>query len=197
MGNDPTFDERLERRLVRRMLDGDRAAFDDFVARSTPALLRYARTHMPRQPDAAEDIVQTTLTAAIERLESFRGDGALGAWLIGICRKQIASHYRRSSVRDRWAADTPDDFDRLAADETPHDTELEHRERTARVHSTLDLLPPPYGQVLEWKYIDDESVKTIAGRLDVSPKAAESLLTRARGSFRRLLAPAAGELVAS
>ena len=48
----------------------------------------------------------------------------------------------------------------------------------------LDRFPPHYGNALEWKYLDDVPVKEIAVRLGVSPKAAESLLTRARDSFR-------------
>jgi DNA-directed RNA polymerase specialized sigma24 family protein len=38
--------------------------------------------------------------------------------------------------------------------------------------------------VLEWKYVDGLAVADIAVRLDIGVKAAESLLTRARGAFR-------------
>jgi RNA polymerase sigma-70 factor (ECF subfamily) len=52
------------------------------------------------------------------------------------------------------------------------------------VRSTLDHLPGRYGDVLEWKYLQDLSVNEIAERLGVGYKAAESLLTRARAAFR-------------
>ena len=55
------------------------------------------------------------------------------------------------------------------------------------IQATLDALPNRYGDVLEWKYVDGLSVKQIAQRLGVGPKAAESLLTRARGAFRETL----------
>jgi DNA-directed RNA polymerase specialized sigma24 family protein len=48
----------------------------------------------------------------------------------------------------------------------------------------LDQLPTRYGDALEWKYGEGLSVKEIATRLGVGPKAAESLLTRARQAFR-------------
>jgi RNA polymerase sigma-70 factor (ECF subfamily) len=48
----------------------------------------------------------------------------------------------------------------------------------------LDYLPRRYGQVLEWKYIEGLSVKEIADKLGIAPKAAESTLTRARNAFR-------------
>ena len=49
---------------------------------------------------------------------------------------------------------------------------------------TLDCLPERYGDALEWKYIQELSVHEIATRLKVTPKAAESLLSRAREAFR-------------
>ena len=49
---------------------------------------------------------------------------------------------------------------------------------------TLDHLPGRYGDVLEWKYMQELSVDEIADRLGVGYKAAESLLTRARAAFR-------------
>jgi RNA polymerase sigma-70 factor (ECF subfamily) len=45
-------------------------------------------------------------------------------------------------------------------------------------------LPRRYSDVLEWKYIQGLSVKEIATRLGVAPKAAESTLNRARSAFR-------------
>jgi RNA polymerase sigma-70 factor (ECF subfamily) len=52
------------------------------------------------------------------------------------------------------------------------------------VRQTLDYLPSLYGDVLEMKYIHGLPVKEIASRLGKGPKAIESLLTRARESFR-------------
>jgi len=48
----------------------------------------------------------------------------------------------------------------------------------------LDRLPPRYAAALEWKYIDGLPVNEIAARLELTSKAAESMLTRAREAFR-------------
>ena len=53
------------------------------------------------------------------------------------------------------------------------------------VQSTLDCLPSHYGDVLEWKYVDGLPLNEIAMRLELGPKAAESLLGRARGRISR------------
>ena len=61
------------------------------------------------------------------------------------------------------------------------------------VQLTLDSLPNPYGDMLEWKYLQGHSVKEIAARLQISPKATESLLTRARRAFREGFSALLGE----
>lgn len=74
---------------------------------------------------------------------------------------------------------------RLAADDAGPEDALRHKEVTRLVHLTLDHLPPHYGRALEWKYLQGLPVHEIARRLETSPKAAESVLTRAREAFRK------------
>jgi RNA polymerase sigma-70 factor (ECF subfamily) len=65
------------------------------------------------------------------------------------------------------------------------ETSALRKESSLMVHTALDSLPPRYSQVLEMKYLDNLPVKEIADRMNLRPKAAESLLTRARNSFRK------------
>jgi RNA polymerase sigma factor (sigma-70 family) len=88
--------------------------------------------------------------------------------------------------------DRPDARAVLESLAAPAADEPETRVLRAQVHriveATLDALPGRYGDALEWKYIDGLSVREIAGRLGVGEKAAESMLTRARESFREAIA---------
>lgn len=58
------------------------------------ALLRYAMLQV-RQAAIAEDLVQNTLVAALQSLDSYRGEASPTTWLIGILKRQIIDHYRR------------------------------------------------------------------------------------------------------
>jgi RNA polymerase sigma-70 factor (ECF subfamily) len=60
------------------------------------------------------------------------------------------------------------------------------------VQATVDALPERYGEVLEWKYVDEQPLKAIAQRLGISDKAAESLLMRARTAFCDAITSMAG-----
>ena len=142
-------------------------------------------------PEAARDIVQQTFCQAIERLDTYRGEAALYTWFCQICRNVLADHYRRngrSGSRVVLLEDLPNAravLESLAAPAADEPETGALREQVHRiVEATLDALPGRYGEALEWKYIDGLSVREIAARLELGEKAAESLLTRARESFR-------------
>jgi RNA polymerase sigma-70 factor (ECF subfamily) len=170
------------------MLAGDEDAFQEFFDAHFPRLYRFALTRVGDE-DAAEDIVQSTLIQAMRKLGTFRGEGALFTWLVAICRREIAAWFERTGRRPTVSLeeDLPDVRARLEAlaNLATGPDEAMHRQEVGRlVRVALDFLPTRYGDVLEWKYIDERSVSDIAGHLGVSPKAAESLLTRARHAFK-------------
>ncbi len=178
-----------DRALAERMLAGDNEAFEAFFAGHFPALYRFALTRL-RDPELTRDIVQSAICKAIAHLRTYRGEATLAAWLFTICRHEISAHFRRSK-RAPSAVEMVEEapevraaLDSLPASFAGPEKQLQDKELAHFVHATLDRLPPHYGQVLEWKYVDGLPVKEIAQRLQVAPKAAESLLTRARKAFR-------------
>lgn len=179
-----------ERAIVRRMIAGDEAAFEAFADEYLPPLYRFAVRRLGGDRELARDIVQTTICKAIAKLTTFRGEAALMTWLCACCRNEIASHFRKKSrpVRELQleAVEECSAAELVAAPPEAPEAAALRGERHRMVHDALDELPPHYGQVLEWKYLEDLPVKEIASRLGVSPKAVESLLTRARQAFRKV-----------
>ena len=185
----------VDRALARRILGGDEEAFRELFDRFFPRLYRFALARLPRDPDAARDVVQQTFCQAIEKLDTYRGEAALYTWFCQICRNAVADHYRRNSRSASLVVlleDQPDAravLESFAAPEADEPETGAMREQVHRiVEATLDALPGRYGEALEWKYIDGLSVREIAERLSLGEKAAESLLTRARESFREAIA---------
>lgn len=179
-----------DRRLVKRMLAGDGAAFDQFFDDHFPGLYRFALTRVDHDADVADEVVQAAICKAIDRLESYRGEAALFSWLCMICRNLITDHHRRNQRRPQWIElqeEVPEiraALELLSASEPGPESELRRKEVARWVRVTLDNLRPRYRQALEWKYLHGLSVKEIAVRLEVGPKAAESLMTRSRQAFR-------------
>ena len=71
--------------------------------------------------------------------------------------------------------------------QAPHEDSPErHYQRVEAlrlIQVALDRLPPKYGNVLEWKYVEGHSVKEISARLDIGTEATQSLLARAKRAF--------------
>ncbi len=181
----------VDRALARRILGGDERAFRALFDAYFPRLYRFALVRLRGDHDAASDVVQQTFCKAIERLDSYRGEAALYTWFCQICRNTILDHCRRRKVDDRYflpLEDRPDLRAVLDTISSPATDRPDVAAWQADVHrliqATMDALPARYGDVLEWKYIDGMPVAEIARRLEIGPKAAESLLTRARVAFR-------------
>ncbi len=177
--------------LVERMLAGEQRAFDAFFNAYFDRLYRFALVRLRGDADAAEDIVQQSLCRAVDKLGYFRGEAALFTWLCQICRNAIADLFRSKAYAVGQAVPFEDTDEIRAAlealsaqpvEDPEHAMQDEQLRRLVRV--VLDHLPVRYGEVLEWKYIQGQSVKEIAARLRLAPKAAESLLGRARAAFR-------------
>jgi RNA polymerase sigma-70 factor (ECF subfamily) len=177
--------------LARRILAGEERAFDVFFEESFSGLYRFALRRVGGNADAAEEVAQATLCKAIRKLATYRGEAALFTWLCTICRHEISAHFeraRRLPVTVDWFEN---DAEVVAALESlrsgivdgPEEA-LRRDELAQHVHVVLDRLPSRYADALEWKYVDGLPVKVIAERLGLTPKAAESLLTRARSAFR-------------
>jgi RNA polymerase sigma-70 factor, ECF subfamily len=174
--------------LVNEMLAGRETAFGEFFDMYFPRLFRFALRRVG-DGDAAEDVVQATLIAAIRGLRTWRGDAALFTWLCALCRREVIAFNRRTGRGPALRAmdDEPSvrvQLESLASALDSPERQLERRDLAALVHLTLDYLPERYGDLLEWKYVDGLTVAEIAARLESTPKSVESMLTRARRAFR-------------
>lgn len=177
-----------ERALVDQVLAGDEAAMEALADGYFPGLYRFALARLRGDTELTREIVQSTVVKALSKLGSYRGEGPLFGWLSACCRNEIGMHFRRSKRSPRLV-----ELDEGRSEahpspgweprELPEET-LARREAAGLVHAALDHLPPRYASALEWKYLERLPVKEIAGRLELSAKAAESLLTRARRAFR-------------
>jgi RNA polymerase sigma-70 factor (ECF subfamily) len=177
--------------LVKRLLRGEARAFDEFFNEYYPKLYRFVKRRMPQDPSGAEDVAQGTLCRALESLQHFRGEAALMTWLCTLCRREMGARWRETRSFATAAALAEDDPEVRAALESLLAAEASdpllsagRAEVRDTICAALDYLPAPYADILEWKYVRDMSVAEIAQRLGRSAKATESLLTRARESFR-------------
>jgi RNA polymerase sigma-70 factor (ECF subfamily) len=162
-----------EQALRRAVLAGDAAAWRAWYDESFDGLHAYVAWRCRGLNDLVDDVVQQTWMVAVRRVRRFDPEqGRFADWLRGIAANVLRNHFRRtvrrSSPLPRAVAP-----DAQASQETA--------ECVARA---LALLPERYEAVLRAKYLGGQSVDAIAAANGESPKAVESLLTRARLAFR-------------
>jgi len=176
-------------KLAKRLTQGDERAFDAFFHLYHPRVYRFCQRRVSLAD--AEGIAVETLRQAMRRIETYRGEASLTTWLYQVARSQLSAHYKREHKHRHLTL--IEDEAGVQAEVEAMTTELENtpealrdqEQRTHLVHFMLDSLPSNYGKVLEWKYVDGYSVDEIAGKLDTSSTAIQSMLARARAAFRK------------
>ncbi|MBT8047546.1 MAG: RNA polymerase sigma factor [Xanthomonadales bacterium] len=180
-----------DRKLVKQLVAGKEQAFNQFFVENFARLYRFILPRVSHDEEAAKEVVQASLSRALEKIHGFRGESALFTWLCVIARNEMVDGVRRNARYRKHIVLTEDYPEIQAAVESilapPTDDPHKHYQKyemSRLIHVALDRLPPKYGDALEWKYIQGYSVKEIAARMELSPEAAQSLLARAKRAFQ-------------
>jgi RNA polymerase sigma-70 factor (ECF subfamily) len=174
-----------------RILEGDRAAAEDFFQRHVDSLYEFVHYRVGGQRALAEDVVQDTLLVALERLRAYDGRSSLYTWLCGIAKNKIRAlrRKRRPVSIEEVLEEADPEIDAILAevDRTPlPEWILEKQETQELVGATLSSLPTDYRDSLVDKYMEGLSVEDIARKRGKGTKAAESTLHRARVAFAKV-----------
>lgn len=177
--------ERIEREraLRRAVLRGDVQAWQTLYDDAFALVFRYVQWRCAGLRDLAEEITQETWLVAVRRVRAFDPERAsFATWLCGIAANVLRNHFR--SRRPATKKPVPE---RAA----PPDSDVERRERAEDIARVLAELPERCEAVLRMKYLEQRGVAEIATLWNETPKAIESLLSRARAAFRLAYDPAA------
>jgi RNA polymerase sigma-70 factor (ECF subfamily) len=164
----------------------DRFALD--LVEQVPALHRGA-LRLTRHEADAQDLVQDTLTRALERRAQFQPGTNLRAWLFTVQRSLFINAYRRrrhipwlSSLEDENQDATEVALTRSSAEETMLEGWVDEDLRGA-----LAALPEHYREVVVLRDVAQWSYAQIAARLACPLGTVMSRLHRGRALLRQLL----------
>ena len=167
-----------EQALRRAVLAGEEFAWRTLYDEAFAGLYAYVLWRCGGLRDRADEVTQETWLTAVRRLRSFDPSaGRFASWLRGIAANLLRNYFRREGRRARRTQ---------PLDGEPPVAVHEERADAERVAQALCVLPEQYEAVLRAKYLEGQSVADIAAERNESPKAVESLLTRAREAFRQV-----------
>lgn len=178
-------DREQDRELVRRVVTGDRAAFEALDERYRAALVRYASSLLRRSLHDAEDVVQDVLSAVHDALSVGDCPDELRPWLYRLTHHRAINVVRRARWSDamldseaRWSHDDRDDPDAV----------FSRRDALRQLTGDLAELPPRQRTALLARELDGRATEEIAHGLGVSVGAAQMLISRARENITKMRA---------
>lgn len=167
--------------LTRQLALGSDAAWERFHGEYGPDIFRQLLAATWGDHHLASEALQQTYLRVAKNVRVCESEEMFRGWLrivarsaLNDCRRRKGSWFRLLQRR----AVEPED----AAGQTRDETRLFHA-----LDAALAQIDPQDRALLQAKYFADANVVSIAERLAISPKAAESRLTRARAELRRRL----------
>ncbi len=182
-----------EVRLMLRVRDGDTAAFTELEQTYRTRVLGWFCRRLGDRNEA-EDLTQEVFLRLYRARASYQPRALFATWVFhitqNVARNALRSRRRRPCVRLEAAAAEAGTGETLLPDrgESPS-RPLERDELAGVVRAAVAGLAGRQRAAVELHQFEDRTYTEVAAELDMTPKAAKSLLYRARNQLRVVLAP--------
>jgi RNA polymerase sigma factor (sigma-70 family) len=165
-----------DERLARLASRGGERAFATLYERHHQALYRYCLS-IVRNPQDAQDALQSSLVRALAALRASERDLAVRPWLFRIAHNEAVSILRKRRGGDR-------ELDEQEPSPLSVEDSVERRERLSTLVSDLQELPLRQRAALLMRELSGLSIEEIACALSTSPGATKQTLFEARSSLQ-------------
>lgn len=167
-----------DERLIREILAGEEAAFEELIAHYERRIYYFALKRM-RDPSDAEDVTQEVFLQVFRGLANFEGRSSLLTWMFGIAHNQICRRYRRK--RPLVVSLESDEVAALASGETSADRKTDFVRILRNCSRVLEeKVPAKQREAFELRYLENCSTREIAKAMGKSPQAVKISLFRTR-----------------
>jgi RNA polymerase sigma-70 factor (ECF subfamily) len=179
------MDRKTELTLVRRLGDGDTAAFDAVYDQYRARLYSFL-VRLSRRRDVAEDLLEETWLRLVEHAGRLKPDTRLGPWLFTVARNLYFSYCRSRTVEDERVAGLMGLWSTEVVRASPFE-EAAAGELERRVERALPAMPPHYREVLLLSLVEELTPAEMANVCGVTPEALRQRLSRARAMLAQEL----------
>ena len=170
--------------LVKRVQQGDRAAFDLLVAKYQHRILKLIMRYV-KDPSEALDVAQEAFLKAYRAASSFRGDSAFYTWMYRIAINTAKNHLVSASRRaaqfdfDIQDAEQYEVTAKLQELDTPEALAMSEQLR-AKVLQTINQLPEDLRTAILLREVEGMSYEEIAQTMQCPVGTVRSRIFRAR-----------------
>ena len=179
----------LDEAVLRRVLSGEKDAYEVIMRKYNQRLFRIARTFIPDE-DEIEDVVQEAYIKAYKQLSRFEFRSRFSTWLVRILINEALARVKQ---RRRFTALSPDSWDetdnaqKIAQQATDHVTPAEivmNAELKEILEKAVDALPEKYRLVYMMREIEGMSVAETSECLAISEANVKVRINRAKEMLR-------------
>ncbi len=168
--------------LVKRILEGDAKSVREFYKFYSPKILSYLSKKLPTFEDAQE-LTNDVFLEAIDSLSLLRHEKNILSWLYQIAHNKMVDFYRKRKIKSILLSQLP--FLQIVASEINQpEFQYEKNKIRDRIEAAFRNISFKYQEILRLHYEEKISVKELSKIFNLSFKATESLLFRARKSFQ-------------
>lgn len=149
---------------------------------------RGLRTYIGRKiddNDVVEELTDDVLMGAFNALPTFNGKCSEFSFICSIANKKIVDYFRKKKLKTILFSANPL-FEEIADMAISPERDVLKNELKDEISKTFKEISEGSRKLLRLKYISDWKIDKIARRLNVSLKAAESRLFRARKEFQEI-----------
>ena len=166
----------------------------EMVEMYTSELYSWA-VHKVSDSELAKDLVQDTFLAAVEKIDTFRGDSSPKTWLISILNYKIIDVYRKKvnqpvSMDNQVFSKFFDKEGSWQEEKRPKDWHeddlhlLDDTEFQKVLKKCLDALPETWNMCVKLKYLSEKSGEEICQELGIAPTNFWQIVHRAKLQLR-------------
>ncbi|WP_286237118.1 RNA polymerase sigma factor RpoE [Neptuniibacter halophilus] len=181
----------VDRQLVERVKQGDKAAFDLLVKKYQHKIIALIGRYV-YDAHEAQDVAQETFIKAYRALPKFRGDSAFYTWLyriaINTAKNHLVARGRRPADVDVDDAQFFEGDNELKDIDTP-ENQLYRDELESVIKRTLNRLPEDLRVALSLREFEGMSYEEIAAVMDCPVGTVRSRIFRAREAIDKEIMP--------
>jgi RNA polymerase sigma-70 factor (ECF subfamily) len=178
--------------LIQQLIAGNEIAFREIYDRFGKKIFNTCLNHL-QNTEEAEDITQEVFVEVFQSIHKFNQESSLSTWIYRIAVNKCIDHIRSKGRKKRFAfltslfnPQTGKELKNISSFDHPG-MEFEKKEDAQLLFKALNLLPESQRSAFILTQVDDHTQKEAAAILNISEKALESFIQRAKTNLRKHL----------
>lgn len=172
--------------LIERINIGDDSAFELLVKKYQQKVFQTCVGFVHNEDDAA-DLTQEVFIRIYKRLHSFKGKSTFATWLYRISMNMSLNFLRKQKVKYLFMRIDQDQGEQEIISEERADQNILRKDERKKIASILQKLTTAQRKAFVLSHYQELSNQELADVLEITVKAAESLLYRARTRLREIV----------